>query len=172
VLVSSLRPEEALTYLDLKATREDFMGLFDNLFGSEKGSAREMTKSEAFAGILLGACASDGHIADEEAQGLVTIMGRMKLYENWTGEKFNSTINRLLGLIKRIGVEKMIRRCAEVLPRQLHETAFVNACDLVLADGVVEDEEKEFLEDLQRTLDVSGDQALTIIEVMVIKNRG
>jgi len=147
------------------------MGLFDNLFGSEKAS-KEMTKSEAFAGVLLGACASDGHIADEEAQGLVTIMGRMKMYENWTGDKFNGTINKILGMIKRQGVEKVMERCAEALPEQLHPTAFANACDLVLADGVVEDEEKEFLENLQRTLNISGDEALTIIEVMVIKNKG
>ncbi len=148
------------------------MGLFDNLFGSEKSSARELTRAEGFAGILLSACASDGHIADEEARGLVTIMGRMRLYENWTDEKFNNTINRLLGLIKRQGVEQVIRRCAEALPAQLHETAFANACELVLADGVVEEEEQEFLEDLQRALEISGDQALTIIEVMLVKNKG
>jgi len=44
--------------------------------------------------------------------------------------------------------------------------------DLVLADGVVEDAEKEFLDDLQKILNISGDQALTIVEVMIIKNRG
>jgi len=147
------------------------MGLFDNAFGSEKAN-KELTKSEAFAGILLCACAADGHIADEEAEGLVTIMGRMKLYENWSSDKFNNTINKLLGMIKRQGVERVIQRCAEALPTQLHGTAFANACDLVLADGVVEDDEKEFLNDLQRVLDISGDEALTIVEVMVIKNKG
>jgi tellurite resistance protein len=149
------------------------MGLFDNLFGSEKGSSsRELSKGEAFAGILLCACASDGHIADEEARGLVTIMGRMKMFENWTSDKFNGTIDRLLGMIRRTGVEKVIRRCSEALPAQMHATAFCAACDLVLADGVVEDEEKAFLDDLQRVLQISGDEALTIVEVMIIKNKG
>ena len=147
------------------------MGLFDNAFGSEKAN-KELSKSEAFAGILLGACASDGHIADEEVEGLITIMGRMKLYENWSGDRFNATINKLLGMIKRQGVERVMRRCAEALPTQLHPTAFANACDLVLADGVVEDEEKEFLDDLQRVLDLPGDEALTNVEVMDIKNKG
>src|SRR5262245_45216044 len=141
------------------------MGLFDNSFGADKAS-KELSKAEAFAGILLGACASDGHIADEEAQGLMTIMGRMKMYENWSGDKVNGTLNKLSGLIKRNGVEKVMRRCAEVLPAQLHPTAFANACDLVLADGVVEDEEKEFLENLMRILEISGDEALTIVDVM------
>jgi hypothetical protein len=146
------------------------MGLFDKIFGGNE--PKELKKSEAFAGILLGAVASDGHISGEEANGLCTILGRMKLYDNWTSEKFNNMLNRLLGMIKREGVEAILKRCAEVLPRELHETVFANACDLVLADGVVEEAEKEFLNSLQRILEISGDQAITIVEVMVIKNRG
>ena len=38
--------------------------------------------------------------------------------------------------------------------------------------GVVEDDEKKFLQNLTRYLKISGDQALTIARVMVIKNRG
>jgi hypothetical protein len=146
------------------------MGLFDNI-GPEKAS-KELSKAEAFAGILLGACDSDGHIADEEARGLITILSRMKMYENWSGDRLNGMLNKLSGLIKRNSVDKVIRRCAEVLPTQLHGTAFANACDLVLADGVVEDEEKEFLESLMRILEISGDEALTIVDVMKIKNKG
>jgi hypothetical protein len=147
------------------------MGLFDYLFGGGE-SKKELTKSDAFAGILLCACAADGHIADEEATGLCTTLGRMKLYDNWSPDKFNGMIDRMLGMIKRNGVEKTIQRCAEALPDKLHPTAFAGACDLVLADGVVEDEEKEFLDKLQRVLQISGDEALTIVEVMIIKNRG
>jgi tellurite resistance protein len=146
------------------------MGLFDSIFG-ERGQ-RELTKQEAFAGILMGAIASDGHISSEEAQGLCTILSRMKLYDNWTEEKFNNMLNRLLGMIKRQGVESVLRACAQVLPERLHETAFANACDLILADGVVEEEEKEYLNQLQQILGISGDQAITIVEVMIIKNRG
>jgi tellurite resistance protein len=147
------------------------MGLFDNMFGAEK-SSKELSKQEAFAGILLCASACDGHIADEEAQGLWTITARMKLFENYTAEKFNGMMNRLVGGLKRQGVEKLMQRCSSALPQQLQETAFAAACDIVLADGVVEDEEKEFLQDLQRELGISGDQALTIVEVMIIKNKG
>ena len=146
------------------------MGLFDSIFGGHEG--KELSKADAFAGILLCAVASDGHISGEEAQGLFTILGRMKLYENWTDAKYNSMLNRLLGMIKRQGVEGVLRRCAETLPEQLHQTAFANAADLVLADGVVEDSEKQFLESLRGVLDIDGDQALTIVEIMVIKNRG
>jgi len=147
------------------------MGLFDNIFGGHSAN-KSLTKPEAFASILLCAVASDGHISDEEAQGLVTIISRMKLFENWSGDKFNSMMNRLIGMLKREGLDKFLSKATEALPDELRDTAFANACDLVLADGVVEDEEKDFLDKVQKMLDINGDTALDIVQVMIIKNRG
>jgi tellurite resistance protein len=42
----------------------------------------------------------------------------------------------------------------------------------VLADGVVEAEEKEFINNLRRALGLSGDDAQMIAQVMVYKNQG
>jgi hypothetical protein len=147
------------------------MGLFDNVFGGMSPS-KQLSHPEAFAAVLLGAVACDGHIAAEECQGLWTIMERMKLYSNWSPNKYNQMMDRLIGILKREGLEGLIEKAASSLPDDLRETAFAGACDLVLADGVVEDAEKEFLDKLQKKLDISGDLALTIVEVMIIKNRG
>jgi len=147
------------------------MGLFDNIFG-EKGNARELTKQEAFAGILLGASACDGHIADEEVKGLFTITERMRMFENVSPNKWNAMMDVLHRYLKKEGPLKLVDRCAEALPEGLRQTAFANACDIVLADGTVEDEEKEFLDHLQKTLELDGDTALNIVEVMIIKNKG
>ena len=147
------------------------MGLFDSFFGTQKES-QEMAVQEAFAGVLLGAAAADGHIADEEAEGLWTILGRMKMFDSWTGQKFSHMMDRLVKILKKHDVDGLLDRCVPHLPAKLHETAFCNACDIVLADGTVESEEEEFLEKLQRKLNVSGDEALTIVEVMIIKNKG
>ncbi|HEY8503957.1 MAG TPA: tellurite resistance TerB family protein [Gemmataceae bacterium] len=146
------------------------MGLFDNAFGSSK--AEELTKQDAFAGILLAANASDGYVADEEVQGFFTILLRMKMYRDWTPDKLRHTIDRLLGMIKRQGVDKVLEACARALPEQLHRAAFANACDLILADGVVEDEEKQFIHKLRSALGLSGDDAQMIAQVMVYKNQG
>jgi hypothetical protein len=54
----------------------------------------------------------------------------------------------------------------------LKTTAFANACDIVLADGVVEDDEKEFLDKLQNQLDIPSDEAVNIVQVMIVKNKG
>jgi hypothetical protein len=145
------------------------MSLFDNMGSSGQ---RELTKHEAFAGILLAANASDGHVSQEEVQGFFTILLRMKMFRDWTPEKLQQTIDRMLGLLKRKGVEETVDRCAQALPEQLHRAAFANACDLILADGVVEEEEKEFINRLRRALNIPGDDAKTIAQVMVYKNQG
>ena len=63
------------------------MGLFDQVFGGFNPN-QPLNQQEGFAGILLGAVACDGHIADEEVQGLWTILPRMRLYQNWSGDAF------------------------------------------------------------------------------------
>jgi hypothetical protein len=147
------------------------MGLFDRAFGGQEASST-LNKYEAFAGILLAAVACDGHISDDEVQVLNTITSRMRLFESVEGPKFKKMIDRLFGILKREGHEKLLERCTEALPEELSDTAFASACDLVLADQGIEDDEKEFLSNLQVRLGVDRDQSLKIFRVMVIKNRG
>ena len=147
------------------------MGLFDNIFGGST-AAKTIGKAEAFAGILLGASACDGHISDEETGSLLTTVGRMKLYEGITENKWRSIVDQLFKILKKDGPEGLLNRCAKALPDELRDTAFANACDIILADGVVEDEEREYLDKVQKALEIDGDTALTIVEVMIIKNKG
>ena len=58
------------------------------------------------------------------------------------------------------------------VPPELAETVLALATNIVLADGVVDDDEKEFINDLRTRLEISEEQSSKIIKVMVIKNRG
>lgn len=147
------------------------MGLFDNVF-CDKPGGRELTRQEAFAGILLGAGACDGYVSRDEARGLSAVTLRMRLFEHVTPTKWDAIADGLHRLLKREGPLKLVDRCARALPDGLKECAFANACDMVLADGTVEQEEKEFLDHLQQALGLDGDTALTIVEVMITKNKG
>ncbi len=147
------------------------MGLFDSLFGGMEGSAT-LTSQEAYAGVLLGASACDGHIADDEVQGLMTALFRMKLYQRFTDKQYSQMFNKLLAVLKKKGVDVLVDACAEALPGELRETAFANACDIVLADGVVEPDEKQFVDNLQRKLAIANEAALEIVQIMVVKNKG
>lgn len=147
------------------------MSLFDNLFGDTAASA-ELTGQEAFAGILLAASVCDGHSSRDELRSLSAITERMRLFENTSTNKWNAIVDRLMKILHREGPLTTADRCAKSLPDGLRECAFANACDIVLADGMFEPEEKEFLDHLHTALDLDGDTALNIVEVMIFKNKG
>ncbi len=146
------------------------MGLFDKVFGGNQPP--KMTSQEAFVGVVLSAVAADGVITQEEALGVAATLSRMKLFQGVNQKQMNGMFDRIVNTLKSQGPSPLIAAAKETLPADLRDTAFAVAADLVLADGVVEDKEKKFLEDLQKALGVTDDIALKITEVLVIKNRG
>ncbi len=127
---------------------------------------------EGFAGVLLCASACDGHIAEEESQNLFLILSQRKLYQRMSSQQFGSMFDRLMGVLKKGGPEKLLDKCYPVVPPELHETVFANAVDIVMASGSVDSEEKEFVDSLSKKLELDESRAKTIIKVMSYKNRG
>lgn len=148
------------------------MGLFDNLFGDKSADRRSLTEAEGFAGVLLAAAACDGHAGKQEVADLRAALARMKLFADLTDGRWRAISDTLFRILKRDGVLGLADRCAAVLHPELRDCVFANACDLILADGVVEDAERAFLEHLQRVLELDSDTALNIVEVMITKNKG
>ncbi len=147
------------------------MGIFDALFGG-LDTRTKLTPQESFAGILLAASACDGHISDDEVQQLLAALFRMKLFERVNEKQFNQVMNKLMGVLKKHGPDSLVDGCCETLPQDLHLAAFANACDIVLADGVIEEDEKSFMSDLTTKLQLDPKTAKAIAQVMVIKNKG
>ena len=146
------------------------MGLFDKVFGGNQPP--KMTPQEAFVGVIMSAVAADGVITQEEALSVITVLNRMKLYQGMDQKQLKGMLDRTVSTLQKQGPSPLIAAAKETLPPELRDTAFAASADLVLADGVVEETEKKFLEDLQKALGVPDDVALKITEVMVIKNRG
>jgi hypothetical protein len=146
------------------------MGLFDDALGG--GQPSKVTREVAFAGILMSADYSDGNVSTEEVRAFANTVCRMKLYRDMTEQQISRVIDQAAGFIKRLGLDDALKKFAENLPENLHRAAFANACNQILADGVVEEEEKEFINNLRRALNIPGDDAQMIAKVMVWKNQG
>lgn len=146
------------------------MGLFDKVFGGNQPA--KLNAQEAFIGVTLTAVASDGSISQEEAQGVFTLLYRMKMFKGTNDSQMKAMFDRVISVMKKQGAGAIMAAATETLTPEMKETAFAVATDLILADGVVEDEEKKYLEDLQKALGVNDDLAVKVTEVMVIKNRG
>lgn len=147
------------------------MGIFDSLFGGLETSTK-LSPQESFAGILLAASACDGHISEDEFHRLLAALFRMKLFERINEKQFDKVMNKLMGVLKKHGPDTLVEGCCETLPESLRKAAFANACNIVLADGILEEDEKEFVNSLKSKLKLEANVAKTIAQVMVIKNKG
>lgn len=147
------------------------MSLFDDVVGDDF-QEESFGPQEGFAGVLLCSSACDGHISGDEVQVLMMKLSRMKLYQRVSESRFNNMMDRLMGVLKRGGPEKLLEKAHAAVPPELRETAFANACDIVLVDGIVEDDEKEFIDNLMIKFEMDRKRAKTIVQVMVYKNHG
>lgn len=149
------------------------MSLFDDIDDAQFTSGSPaFGPQEGYAGVLLCASACDGYIGDEEGQTVNAILSQKKLFERLTPQKLSGMMDRLVGELKRGGPERLIEKSYPAVPPELRESLFANAVDITLADGTVEPEEKEFIDNLQRQLEVDEKRAKAIIQVMVYKNQG
>lgn len=148
------------------------MSLFDDIDEGLTSGSQPFGPQEGFAGVMLCASACDGHIGDEEGHSLNLILGQKKLYERQTPQQFSSMMDRLIGELKRGGPERLLEKSHGAVPPELRECAFANAVDIVLADGVVEQEERDFIDSLQVKFGIEEQRAKAIVQVMVFKNHG
>jgi len=129
-------------------------------------------KTGAFAGVVFAAVASDERITDKELNYLRIILSRMRLFDGWSDSQYQSLFDKLDDILKKQGFDTLLEKSIGALPPKLYQTVFAISVDLVLADGIVTREEKDFLYDLQQKLGMETDLATRIIEVIIIKNRG
>ncbi|MBN3949169.1 MAG: tellurite resistance TerB family protein [Nostoc sp.] len=148
------------------------MGLFDAVLGSESQTQTALNPEEAFAVIILMATASDGYLSVEQANSIISVLSRLELFKSYTHEMMNRLFEKILGILQGEGFNALFNAAKDSLSQDLREAAFAVATDLVLAEGIVDQEDKNFLNDLCQALGVSREIAIQIVEVILIKNRG
>lgn len=146
------------------------MGLFDKIFQAAPEDTK-LTQQEAFAGIAVAMAGADGSIADAEWDEIVNYIRRLRIYDNFSGPAFDKLFDKLFRILKKSGASALVKVSAEGLSEDLRLTAFACAVDIALADGVLEDEEKDVINQLAEVLEIPEKTAVSIIEVMMIKNK-
>jgi tellurite resistance protein len=146
------------------------MTLFDNNFSNNTIKHR-LSPAESFAAIALLAVASDGYPSEEESKEVMVVLSRMKLFRDYSNEVMNEMFDKLLKMLYASGFNTVFESAKESLPFDLRESAFAVASDIALVDGVITQEEQEFLHDLRHYLGVEDQIANQIVEAMLVKNR-
>ena len=86
--------------------------------------------------------------------------------------QFQNTANEFLKIVDREGIDTLINAAKDALENNLKEAVFINAVEIVMADGIVDTKEKQFLEKIQKVLGVSDDRVEQIVDILKVKNRG
>ena len=71
-----------------------------------------------------------------------------------------------------MGQLKYVSTCCEWIKDEDKETVFALALEVLLADGILEKEEKNVIEVLSKLLKIDVGMASKIIEVIFLKNKG
>jgi tellurite resistance protein len=148
------------------------MGLFDAVLGTESQTQAALNPAEAFAVIVLMATASDGYLSVEQENFITFVLSRMKLFKDYPHEMMDRLFDKILGILQGDGFNALFNAAKDSLSQDLREAAFAVATDFVLAEGIIAEEEKNFLKDLYQALGVSSEIAIQIVQVILIKNRG
>ncbi|MFQ6126585.1 MAG: tellurite resistance TerB family protein [Candidatus Heimdallarchaeota archaeon] len=150
------------------------MGIFDKPFkvNDTRVAVLRLTSEEAFIAIIFSAMLADEEIRPEELHQLNFILSRFKGLATLTPVQFQNLIVRFQKIIRKEGVGTLITAAKNTINKDMRDTAFANAVEVVLADGIVDPREKEFLEKLQQAVGITDETAEQIIHVIIIKNRG
>lgn len=149
------------------------MGLFDNLFSTKSAAQQTLSygpgsEHEAWVAILYTCMSVDGDVSEAETDALA----RMLVFKN----KFQDV--DIIPLYKsamqgkmRVGFFAVIESSAAMIKEDDKPTLLALATELVLADGLITDKEKELIEFLAKQLNIEDALAAKIIEVILIKNK-
>ncbi|QNF31598.1 TerB family tellurite resistance protein [Adhaeribacter swui] len=147
------------------------MGLFDTVLKPSQPTVvyTPQSEAEAWIAIMFSCMAVDDDISNAETEKLSQIMVYKALFRNHdTVELYKTAMTRQL----QLGSKELIDRSVDKVSAENKPTLFALIVELLLADGILADKEKEITDYLVSALDLDESLATKIIEVILIKNKG
>lgn len=130
------------------------MGLFDKF----KSKVPEISARTVFAAILIKITSIDGDIDQDEVAALVSII------------KDEEAMNGGLELAKRMDYEELLEEATGVFEDDQSLCLIVNALDLIMADGFLDEEEKDAVQQLIDALAFDVEDIEPYMQMLLVKN--
>lgn len=143
------------------------MGLFDSF---KAKTAPVFDEQKAIMTIVVAALLADGEADDDEVARLRSMCARSPIFSSNSREQDDLLIDFAIKMIKQHQNEAVIKAGSALKPL-LRETAFAFAVEIVLADGVVGNQEEVFISKLASDLGVEEGLAGAIVAVTEIRGR-
>jgi len=134
-------------------------------------AALTLSQSEAFAAVLAAAVAVDGVLGTEEDRRLKDVLATTRWALGLSEVAVGGAAKRGFDLTAAHGLPAVLKASADAIAPDMRATTFALAVDLVLADGRLGSRENTFIDQLQSALQIEGDLARRIVDVLLVKNR-
>jgi uncharacterized tellurite resistance protein B-like protein len=145
------------------------MGLFEALFKNKRTEYSvyaPATIQEAYMAIFYSILYADNEWSEKETKALRPILMRLRVFED---ENISYYIKKVETEHLIYGPQALINGALELIHQRCRPQLFCLCAELVLADGVIEDEEERILEYLAQAANISEDLTKKIIEVTMIR---
>ncbi len=147
------------------------MGIFDRF---KKAIEKEYqytpsNECEAWVGILYSCIMADGEIVKVEENTLSLMLVNKKKFEEVDVARLYRNVAEAQ---HRIGGVGLIDACTPFINKEEKSTIFCLSVELVLADGILDEDEEKLIEYIAKKLEVDSTLVDHIVEVMLIRNMG
>ena len=138
------------------------MGLFDNRLDKTSSFIYvPRNEQEAWIAIMHACIAVDEDVADEELEEVAETLASNKMYKGHDVREYYRTV--LLAHAK-IGSKQLIDDSVDFISAENSYAIFSLTIELLLADGILADKEKELIGYITSALDLEEEQANSIVQ--------
>lgn len=144
------------------------MGNNDEVLDTEADTLASLSPEAAVAAIVFVATFANGEVIDEEIEVFNDILSNLELYEHYSDAEMQAMVDKFTNIYDTDGMEALFNLAVESISEDWVETAFEAAVEVVLVDGIIPEEEENFISNLQQALGIEEQVAQEIINDLMV----
>ena len=126
-------------------------------------TAPVMTAQDALLAIMVAVSASDEDVRTAELIAIQRIVNHLPVFAEYDPDRFLRISRLVFDLFEEEdGLDALFGLVQEALPEKLFETAYALACDVAAADGMLYEQELQFLQEIRDELAIDRLHAAAI----------
>lgn len=144
-----------------------------DVFGNVDDQApNDWTQPEAFLAILVAAMRADNEVVWQEKEYIQALVRRSKTMREYiNAPEALTAINLSVEERMKSRPDNYLGEACRAMPRDSHKAMFAHCVDVVFADGVLDDKERDFLDKLLAEMTLTAEDAKKIVDVIYEKSR-
>jgi len=114
-----------------------------------------MSTQDALISIMVAVSASDDKVSKRELLSIIRIVEHLPIFFGYDKGRIKIIAQTVFDIFEEEdGLEALFGLIQQSLPERLFETAYALACDVAAADGMLEETELRFLQEIRYELDI------------------